>query len=75
MWANRLPIEFAARLCGYLSILITAMAPDEKVTAADEREGFASQLSRAHFIPGLSAVGSKETFCIATVIDFGEMWS
>ncbi|HEY4971799.1 MAG TPA: ATP-binding protein, partial [Steroidobacteraceae bacterium] len=48
---SRLATEFAARLSGYQSILITGMAPDEKVTAADEREDFASQLSRALFIP------------------------
>jgi hypothetical protein len=36
---------------GYRSILITGMAPDEKVTAADEREDFASQLSRALSMP------------------------
>jgi len=44
---SRLATEFAARLSGYHSILITGMAPDGKVTAADEREDFASQLSRA----------------------------
>ena len=48
---SRLATEFAARLSGYRSILITGMAPDEKVTAADEREDFASQLSRALSIP------------------------
>jgi hypothetical protein len=48
---SRLATEFAARLCGYRSILITGMAPDEKVTAAEEREDFASQLSRALSIP------------------------
>ena len=40
---SRLATEFAARLSGYRSILITGMAPDEKVTAADEREDFASR--------------------------------
>ncbi len=48
---SRLATEFAARLSGYRSILIAGMAPDEKVTAADEREDFASQLSRALSIP------------------------
>jgi AAA+ ATPase superfamily predicted ATPase len=48
---SRLATEFAARLSGYRSILITGMAPDRKVTAADEREDFASQLSRALSIP------------------------
>ena len=48
---SRLATEFAARLSGYRSILITGMAPDEKVTAADEREDFASQLSRGLSIP------------------------
>jgi AAA+ ATPase superfamily predicted ATPase len=48
---SRLATEFAARLSGYRSILITGMAPDQKVTAADEREDFASQLSRALSIP------------------------
>jgi uncharacterized protein len=48
---SRLATEFAARLSGYGSILITGMAPDEKVTAADEREDFASQLSRALSMP------------------------
>lgn len=48
---SRLATEFAARLSGYRSILITGMAPDEKVTAADEREDFASQLSRALSMP------------------------
>jgi hypothetical protein len=50
-----LATEFAARLCGYLSILITAMAPDEKVTAADEREGFASQLCFAALLRSFAA--------------------
>jgi hypothetical protein len=48
---SRLAAEFAARLQGYRSILLTGMAPDEKVTADDEREDFASQLSRALAIP------------------------
>lgn len=48
---SRLATEFAARLSGYRSILITGMAPDEKVTAADEREDFASQLSRGLSVP------------------------
>ena len=48
---SRLATEFASRLSGYRSILITGMAPDEKVTAADEREDFASQLSRALSVP------------------------
>jgi AAA+ ATPase superfamily predicted ATPase len=48
---SRLATEFAARLSGYRSILITGMAPNEKITAADEREDFASQLSRALSIP------------------------
>jgi predicted AAA+ superfamily ATPase len=48
---SRLATEFATRLSGYRSILITGMAPDEKVTAADEREDFASQLSRALSMP------------------------
>jgi hypothetical protein len=39
----RLATDFAAHSSGRRSILITDMAPDEKVTAADEREDFASQ--------------------------------
>jgi uncharacterized protein len=41
---SRLATEFAARLSGYQSVLLTGMAPDEKVTANDEREDFAAQL-------------------------------
>jgi hypothetical protein len=48
---SRLATEFAARLRGYRSIPITGIAPDEKVTATDEREDFASQLPRALSIP------------------------
>ena len=48
---SRLATEFAARLAGYRSILLTGMAPDEKVTANDEREDFAAQLSRALAMP------------------------
>jgi uncharacterized protein len=35
---SRLATEFAARLSGYRSILLTGMAPDDKVTAGDGRE-------------------------------------
>jgi hypothetical protein len=48
---SRLATEFAAHLSGYRSILITGMAPDEKVKAVDEREDFASQISRALSTP------------------------
>jgi hypothetical protein len=48
---SRLANEFAARLAGYRSVLLTGMAPDEKITAADEREDFALQLSRALAMP------------------------
>ena len=48
---SRLATEFAARLTGYRSVLLTGMAPDEKVTANDEREDFAAQLSRALAMP------------------------
>jgi len=48
---SRLANEFAARLAGYRSVLLTGLAPDEKITAADEREDFALQLSRALAIP------------------------
>jgi AAA+ ATPase superfamily predicted ATPase len=48
---SRLATEFAARLVGYRSVLLTGMAPDEKVTANDEREDFAAQLSRAFAMP------------------------
>ncbi len=60
---SRLATEFAARLSGYRSILITGMAPDDKVTAADEREDFASQLSRAISIPRHARMtGTKSIF-------------
>jgi AAA+ ATPase superfamily predicted ATPase len=48
---SRLATEFAARLSGYRSVLLTGVAPDEKITAGDEREDFASQLSRALAMP------------------------
>lgn len=48
---SRLAAEFAARLPGYRSVLLTGMTPDEKVSAADEREDFALQLSRSLPIP------------------------
>ncbi len=48
---SRLAAEFAASLPGYRSILLAGMAPDAKVTADDEREDFAAQLSRALAIP------------------------
>lgn len=48
---SRLAAEFAARLPGYRSVLLTGMTPDEKVSAADERDDFALQLSRALAIP------------------------
>jgi uncharacterized protein len=48
---SRLASEFAARLSGYRSVLLTGMAPEEKITASDEREDFALQLSRALAIP------------------------
>src|ERR1700678_1279426 len=48
---SRLATEFAARLSGYRSVLLTGMAPNEKVTAHEEREDFAAQLSRALALP------------------------
>ncbi len=48
---SRLATEFAGSLPGYRSILLTGMAPGEKITAADEREDFALQLSRALAAP------------------------
>jgi uncharacterized protein len=48
---SRLATEFAARLSGYRAISLTGMAPDEKVTATDEREDFALQLSHSLAIP------------------------
>lgn len=48
---SRLATEFAARLPGYRSVLLTGMAPDRKVTAAEEREDFAQQLARALAMP------------------------
>jgi hypothetical protein len=48
---SRLASEFAARLSGYRSVLLTGMAPEEKITAGDEREDFALQLSRALAMP------------------------
>ncbi len=48
---SRLATEFASRLSGYRSVLLTGMAPDRKITAAEEREDFALQLSRALGMP------------------------
>jgi len=48
---SRLATEFAAQLKGWRSVVLTGMAPDDKVSAADEREDFAQQLARALAIP------------------------
>jgi len=44
---SRLAREFAKQLQGWRSVVLTGLAPDDKVTAADEREDFAQQVSRA----------------------------
>lgn len=48
---SRLATEFASRLPGYRSALLTGMAPDNKVTAAEEREDFAQQVAHALAMP------------------------
>jgi hypothetical protein len=48
---SRLATAFAAQLSGWRSIVLTGMAPDGKITAEDEREDFAQQLSRVLSIP------------------------
>jgi uncharacterized protein len=54
---SRLGTEFAAQLPGWRSVVLTGMAPDDKVTAQDEREDFAQQLSRMLSIPPPRADG------------------
>jgi uncharacterized protein len=48
---SRLASEFAKQLQGWRSVVLTGLAPDDKVTADDEREDFAQQLSRALSTP------------------------
>lgn len=49
---SRLATEFASRLTGYQTVVLTGLAPDDKTTAASEREDFALQLARAlHIAP------------------------
>jgi len=37
---SRLATEFAAQLPGWRSVVLTGMAPDDKVTAENQREDF-----------------------------------
>jgi uncharacterized protein len=48
---SRLASEFVARLAGYRSVVLTGLAPDERTSAAAEREDFAQQLSQALAMP------------------------
>jgi predicted AAA+ superfamily ATPase len=48
---SRLVTEFAARLPGYQSVVLTGLAPSEKTSPATEREDFALQLSQAFSMP------------------------
>jgi hypothetical protein len=48
---SRLATEFAGQLKGWRSVVLTGMAPDDKVNAVAEREDFAMQLSRALSVP------------------------
>ncbi len=48
---SRLASEFAKQLQGWRSVVLTGLAPDDKITVDDEREDFAQQLSRALSIP------------------------
>lgn len=48
---SRVATELATRLTDYQSVLLEGMAPSSEVTAADEREDFAAQLSHKLSIP------------------------
>jgi uncharacterized protein len=48
---SRVATELAARLPDYQSVLLVGMAPSAQITAADEREDFALQLSRKLGMP------------------------
>jgi len=48
---SRLATEFAARQPSYKFVTLAGLAPDEKTTAASEREDFAQQLSRELKMP------------------------